>query len=82
MTIQKLAKVLDGQPPFATIDGKGNQHYRWYDACADWEPQRDVVVRYHQAPVGRRTVTKKALEVFERPLGFETVARATSSTND
>jgi hypothetical protein len=66
MTIQKLAKVLDDQPPFATIDGKGKQHYRWYDACQEWQPERDVLVRYHQAPVGRRTVTKKALEVFER----------------
>jgi hypothetical protein len=64
MTIQKLGKVLDDQVPFATSDGRGNQHYRWYDACEAWQPDRDVVVRYHQAAVGRRTVTRKALKVY------------------
>ncbi len=80
MTIQKLGVVLDGQTPFATTDGKGNQHYRWYDACDGWEPDRDVKVRYPQAAVGRRAVTKKALAVYV-PAGFETVASATSSTS-
>ena len=64
MTIQKLGNVLDGQVPFATADGKGNQHFRWYVACEAWQPDRDVKVRYHQAAVGRRTVTKKALAVY------------------
>jgi hypothetical protein len=64
MTIQKLGKVLDDQVPFAQIEGKGNKAYRWYDACEAWEPLRDVMVRYHQAAVGRRTVTKKALDVY------------------
>ena len=53
MTIQKLGKVLDDQAPFAETKGKGNKAYRWYDACAAWQPDLDVIVRYHQAPVGR-----------------------------
>jgi len=64
MTIQKLGKVLDDQVPFAVKEGKGNKAFRWYDACPAWQPDLDVVVRYHQAPVGRRTVTKKALDVY------------------
>ena len=64
MTIQKLGNILGDQVPFATADGTGNQHFRWYNACGAWEPDRDVKVRYHQAVVGRRTVTKKALAVY------------------
>jgi hypothetical protein len=67
MTIEKLGKVLHGQTPFATIDGRGKTRYRWYFACEAWEPDRDVVVRYHQPVVGRRTVSKKALDVYVAP---------------
>jgi hypothetical protein len=71
MTIQKLGKILDDQVPFAELEGIGNQAYRWYDACEAWQPVRDVVVRYHQAAVGRRTVTKKSLDVYEPSRGNE-----------
>ena len=64
MTIEKLAKVLHGQLPFADAEGKGKQRYRWYVACEDWQPDLDVSVRYHQPVVGRRTVSKKALAVY------------------
>ena len=67
MTIQKLGMVLHGQTPFATVDGKGKHRFRWYAACDAWKPDLDVVVRYHQPVVGRRTVTKKSLDVFVAP---------------
>jgi hypothetical protein len=67
MTIEKLGKVLHGQLPFADTEGKGKQRYRWYAACEDWQPDLDVVVRYHQPVVGRRTVNKKALAVYVAP---------------
>ena len=64
MTIEKLGKILHGQMPFADTDGKGKQRIRWYVACEEWQPDKDVAVRYHQPVVGRRTVTKKALAVY------------------
>ena len=64
MTIEKLGKALHGQLPFADTDGKGKLRYRWYVACEDWQPDLDVSVRYHQPVVGRRTVNKKALDVY------------------
>ena len=64
MTIEKLGKVLHGQLPFAETEGKGKQRYRWYVACEEWKPDLDVSVRYHQPVVGRRTVSKKALDVY------------------
>jgi hypothetical protein len=64
MTIEKLGKVLHGQVPFADVEGRGKQRYRWYVACEDWKPDLDVSVRYHQPVVGRRTVVKKALDVY------------------
>jgi hypothetical protein len=64
MTIQRLGEVLHGQTPFADTAGKGNKRTRWYVACEEWEPDLDVAVRYHQPVVGRRTVTKKALDVY------------------
>ena len=64
MTIDKLGKVLHGQLPFAETEGKGKQRYRWYVACEVWKPGLDVSVRYHQPVVGRRTVTKKALDIY------------------
>ena len=64
MTIDKLGKVLHGQLPFADTDGKGKLRFRWYVACEDWQPDLDVSVRYHQPVVGRRTVNKKALDVY------------------
>ena len=64
MTIQKLGKVLDDQVPFAETEGKGKKGYRWYVACEAWQPDLDVSVRYHQPVVGRRTVSKKALDVY------------------
>jgi len=67
MSIQQLAKALHGQTPFADIEGKGKQRYRWYAACDAWQPDRDVYVRYHQPVVGRRTVTKKGLDVYVAP---------------
>ena len=68
MTIQKLVEVLDGQTPFAESAGANNkQRIRWYAACEDWQPDKDVVVRYHQPVVGRRTVTKKGLDVYVAP---------------
>ncbi len=67
MSIQKLGDVLHGQTPFAETDGKGKHRYRWYVACEAWQPDRDVVVRYHQPVVGRRTVSKRFLDVFVPP---------------
>jgi len=64
MTIEKLAATLNSQTPFADVEGKGKQRLRWYAACDDWQPQKDVAVRYHQPVVGRRTVTKKSLAVY------------------
>ena len=67
MNITKLQQVLHGQVPFAETMGKGKQRYRWYAACDAWQPDLDVVVRVHQPVVGRRTVTKKALDAFVAP---------------
>ena len=67
MSIEKLGKVLHGQTPFADTEGKGKHRFRWYAACDAWEPDLDVVVRYHQPVVGRRTVTKKSLGAFVAP---------------
>jgi hypothetical protein len=64
MTIEKLGKVLHDQTPFADIEGKGKKRIRWYVACEAWQPDKDVAVSYHQPVVGRRTVTKKALDVY------------------
>jgi hypothetical protein len=64
MTIQKLGDVLAGQTPFAESAGKGTKRVRWYVACAEWQPDQDVAVTYHQPVVGRRTVTKKALQTY------------------
>ena len=64
MTIEKLGKVQHGQLPFAETEGKGKQRYRWYVACEEWKPDLDVSVRYHQPVVGRRTVNKKALDIY------------------
>jgi hypothetical protein len=64
MSIQKLGQVLHGQTPFAETDGRGKHRLRWYAACDEWQPDLDVSVRYHQPVVGRRTVTKKALQAF------------------
>ena len=67
MTIEKLGKVLEGQTPFADLDGHGKHRLRWYAACDAWQPEKDVLVRYHQPVVGRRTVTRKSLDVFVAP---------------
>jgi hypothetical protein len=67
MSIDKLGKVLHGQTPFATTDGRGKTRYRWYFACEAWQPDQEVVVRYHQPVVGRRTVSRKALDVYVAP---------------
>ena len=67
MTIEKLGKVLDGQAPFADLDGRGKQRLRWFAACDAWQPDKDVLVRYHQPVVGRRTVTRKSLDVYVAP---------------
>jgi hypothetical protein len=67
MTIEKLAGVLDGQTPFAEAAGKGRQRIRWYAACEAWQPDKDVAVSYRQPIVGRRTVTRKALDVYVAP---------------
>jgi hypothetical protein len=64
MSIQKLGQVLHGQTPFADIDGKGKHRIRWYSACEAWQPELDMVVRYHQPVVGRRTVSKKSLDLY------------------
>jgi hypothetical protein len=64
MGIQKLTTLLDGQTPFVDAAGKGNKRIRWYVACDAWQPDKDVAVSYHQPVVGRRTVTKKALDVY------------------
>lgn len=64
MTIQKLAALLDGQTPFAVVEGKGRQRIRWYAACDGWQSVKDVAVRYRQPVVGRRTVTGKKLAVY------------------
>ena len=69
MTIEKLGKVLEGQTPFADLEGRGKQRLRWYAACDAWQPEKDVLVRYHQPVVGRRTVTRKALAVYMPPAG-------------
>ena len=62
--IQKLSKILGGQLPFADTAGKGKKKVRWYLACEEWQPDKDVAVTYRQPVVGRRTVTKKALDVY------------------
>ena len=64
MTIEKLGKILHDQTPFADTEGKGKKRIRWYVACEEWQPDKDVAVSYHQPVVGRRTVTKKALDVY------------------
>ena len=64
MTIQKLGSILDGQTPFADVEVKGKKRVRWYVACEEWQPDKDVAVRYHQPVVGRRTVTAKKLGVY------------------
>jgi hypothetical protein len=64
MSIVKLQATLHGQIPFAQTDGRGKQRYRWYAACDAWQPDKDVAVRYLQPVVGRRTVTKKWVDVF------------------
>ena len=64
ITIQKLVSILDGQTPFADTSLKGAKRIRWYVACEEWEPDKDVAVRYHEPVVGRRTVTKKSLDVY------------------
>jgi hypothetical protein len=69
MSIDKLGMVLHGQAPFAQTTGMGRQRYRWYVACEAWEPDMDVAVRYHQPIVGRRTVTKKRLDVYAPTVG-------------
>ena len=65
MSIQRLADLLDGQTPFADLEGRARQRVRWYAACDTWQPVKDVVVRYHQPVVGRRTVAGKRLAVYE-----------------
>jgi hypothetical protein len=65
MAIQKLAILLDGQVPFAEVEGQGTQRVRWYTACDAWQPVKDVKVRYRQPVVGRRTVTGKKLAVYQ-----------------
>jgi hypothetical protein len=67
MSIDKLGQVLHGQTAFADVAGKGKQRIRWYAACDEWQPDKDVAVRYHQPVVGRRTVTKKSLKVYVAP---------------
>ena len=67
MTIAKLQQAVHDQVPFAETVGKGKKRYRWYVACEAWKPDLDVVVRFHQPVVGRRTVTKKALAVYAAP---------------
>jgi hypothetical protein len=64
MGIQKLVTILDGQTPLADTAGKGNKRVRWYVACEEWQPDKDVAVSYHEPVVGRRTVTKKKLDVY------------------
>ena len=64
MGIQKLTSVLHGQTPFADLALRGTKRVRWYVACDAWQPDKDVAVRYHQPVVGRRTVTKKLLDVY------------------
>ena len=64
MSITQLQNALHGQTPFAETTGKGQQRYRWYVACDAWQPDRDVVVRFHEPVVGRRTVTRKGLDVY------------------
>ena len=67
MSIQQLTKAVHGQVPFAETAGKGKQRYRWYVACDAWQPDLDVYVRYHLPVVGRRTVSKKGLDVYVAP---------------
>jgi hypothetical protein len=67
MSIQKLATLLDGQTPFAEAEGRGSRRIRWYAACDMWQPVKDVMVRYREPVVGRRTVTGKKLAVYEAP---------------
>ena len=67
MSIAKLQQTLHGQIPFAETAGSGKQRYRWYVACEAWQPDADVAVRYLKPVVGRRTVTKKSLDVFVAP---------------
>jgi hypothetical protein len=64
MSITKLQQAVHGQAPFAETTGKGKQRYRWYVACDAWQPDFDVVVRFLQPVVGRRTVTKKSLDAY------------------
>ena len=65
MSIQRLAEVLDGQVPFADLEGRGTARVRWYDACETWQSVKDVRIRYREPLVGRRTVTGKKLAVYE-----------------
>jgi hypothetical protein len=64
MNITKLQLAVHGQVPFAETSGRGKQRYRWYVACDAWKPDVDVAVRVHEPVVGRRTVTKKSLDVY------------------
>ena len=64
MNVTKLQLALHGQAPFAEAMGRGKQRYRWYAACDAWQPDLDVVVRILQPVVGRRTVIKKAVDVY------------------
>jgi hypothetical protein len=64
MSIQRLAELLDGQVPFADLQGQGTTRIRWYDACETWQKVKDVKVRYREPLVGRRSVTGKKLAVY------------------
>jgi hypothetical protein len=68
MSIQKLAELLDGQVPFADLEGTGTTRIRWYDACETWQSVKDVKVRYRDPLVGRRSVTGKRLAVYQTEL--------------
>jgi len=57
-------KIYNSSEQKAETEGKGKQRYRWYVACEEWKPDLDVSVRYHQPVVGRRTVNKKALDIY------------------
>ena len=67
MSIAQLQQAVHGQVPFAETAGHGKQRYRWYTACDAWRTDGDVAVRYLKPVVGRRTVTKKQVAVFEAP---------------
>jgi hypothetical protein len=64
MSVTKLQQAVHGQAPFAEAAGRGKQRFRWYAACDAWQPDLDIVVRILQPVVGRRTVTKKAIDAY------------------